>query len=191
MDGEAVGRGNQQASEKRFTDSQKELSCAGTGNSSAQRASENGNLPKNVQNLFLQPAFTDQKEYRPNRTSSPPLRRSQGSWWMMAPRRTSTTTEGLFGYDTDTHTHTYNSPSSSSIPVGVIGPSGSINPPRKPILRLDTVFDVGCLACPLAIPPFLYAAIAHERAIAIINNSADRKAHLTQPAPEAKHSAGV
>lgn len=25
---------------------QKELSCAGTGNSSAQRASENGNLPK-------------------------------------------------------------------------------------------------------------------------------------------------
>ncbi|RDH36823.1 hypothetical protein BDQ94DRAFT_136941 [Aspergillus welwitschiae] len=99
--------------------------------------------------LFLLPRTTDQKEYRPNRISSPPLRRSQGSWWMMAPRRTSTTTEGLFGYDTHT-----NSPSSSSIPVGVIGPSGSINPPKKPILRLNTVFDAVCLACPFGCSPF-------------------------------------
>lgn len=57
----------------------------------------------------------------------------------------------------------------------------------------------------LAVPPFLYAVTSHGRGMVIINNSnpnpkqrsgmvfvgADRKAHLTQPAPEAKHSAGV
>ncbi|OJZ92106.1 hypothetical protein ASPFODRAFT_248329 [Aspergillus luchuensis CBS 106.47] len=150
------------------------------------------------------PHFTDQKEYRPNRTSSPPLRRSQGSWWMMAPRRTSTTTEGLFGYDTDTHTHI-------QLALFILHSTRChwafwINQSSEEAYssaghRLRC--RVSCL--PFGDSPFSLCGNSPWKGNRDYHNSnsnpkqrsgtvfvgADRKAHLTQPAPEAKHSAGV